>query len=148
MEDDDSNYHRTAVVPTLTLKIPNANHALEFYGMLDRIYDVDEYEDFDEDGHSRGGGIAYLVYSKTRSYFRVLSDYRHTYYDSRGWDYINTTTPDKRHDVLMSASAEHNIQLTDVCDLNLNYTYVHTHSNVKIYDYDKHILQAGVSVKF
>lgn len=148
MEDNDSDYHRYSIAPTLTVKFPALNHAVEAYGMASKINDVDEYVDFDEDGYSLGGGLGYLIFSKNRTYFRIAGDHHRIRYDSKGNDYINTVTTDKRQDLVTSLGAEHNIQITDYCDLNLNYTYIHTHSNVKFYDYDKHILQAGVSLNF
>lgn len=148
MEDDESKYHRYAVAPTVTWKFPDINQAVEFYGMVSRVKDVDPYPDFDEDGHSRGGGMAYLLFSKNRTYFRLIGDYHHIYYDSRAWDYLNEFTNDKRHDISSSIGFEHNIQINRTCDFLFSYTFVHAHSNVDIYDYDKHIVQAGVSVNF
>jgi hypothetical protein len=33
-------------------------------------------------------------------------------------------------------------------DLYSTYSYIHTNSNVSIYDYDRHIVEAGVSLPF
>jgi hypothetical protein len=148
MEDDDSKYHRYSAAPTATFKLPDSSQAVEVYGKISQILDVDPYPSFDEDGHSLGGGMAYLISLKDRTYFRILGDYQRIYYDSRAWDYINESSSDKRHDIAASLGAEYNFQITRYLDLMASYTFIHTHTNVAIYDYDKHIVQAGVSFKF
>lgn len=147
-EDNDPSYYRYMVVPTVTLTFPDINQAVEFYMTASQIADVDEYENFDEDGHSLGGGMSYLISLKDRSYLRFLGDYQQIRYDSRAWDYLNETAADKRYDNLTSLGIEHNLQITRNLDFLARYTFVHTHSNVDFYDYDQHIIQAGVSMKF
>lgn len=147
-EDDASSYHRYTVAPTVTWKFPERRQAIEFYAMLSQLEDVDEYPTFDEDGHSLGGGLSYLISLRERTYFRLLTDYQRVEYDARAWDYLNEVSDDQRQDILTSLGAEFNYQLTARLDFLVRYTFVHTHSNVAIYDYDQHIVQAGVSVNF
>lgn len=147
-EDDAAGYHRYAVSPTVTLKFPEVNQAVEFYAMASQIEDVDEYPEFDEDGRSLGVGLSYLISIKDRTYFRLLTDYQRVDYDSRAWDYLDENSSDKRRDILTSLGAEFNYQFTRHLDFTARYTFVHTHSNVAIYDYDQHIVQAGVLLNF
>jgi len=63
IQDSETDYHRFSVYPTITFKIPNLNHAIEVYGILATTNDVDEFTDFDEDSHSRGGGVGYVIFS-------------------------------------------------------------------------------------
>lgn len=135
-------------MPTVTLTFPEVSQAVEFYVTASRIADVDEYENFDEDGHALGGGMSYLFSLKGRTYLRFLADYQQIRYDSRAWDYINETSSDRRYDNLTSLGLEYNFQITKRFDLMTRYTFVHTHSNVNVYDYDQHIVQAGLSLNF
>lgn len=147
-EDNESSYHRYTASPTITVSFPEKNQAIEFYGTWSQIEDVDEYPEFDEDGRSFGGGMSYLFTPVDRHAFRVLADYQQIDYDSRAWDYLNETTSDKRHDMLTSLGAEHTFRITDHLDFMARYTFVHTHSNVDIYDYDQHIVQAGMALHY
>jgi hypothetical protein len=132
----------------VTLTFPDIHQAVEFYLTASLVADVDDYENFDEDAHARGGGMSYLVSLKGRTYFRFLADYQQIRYDSRAWDYLNESSPDRRSDNLTSLGLEQNLQLTQRLDFMARYTFVHTHSNVAVYDYDQHIVQAGLSVSF
>ena len=112
-EDNDPSYYRYTIVPTVTLTFPDIHQAVEFYLTASLVADVDDYENFDEDAHARGGGMSY-----------------------------------RRSDNLTSLGLEQNLQLTQRLDFMARYTFVHTHSNVAVYDYDQHIVQAGLSVSF
>lgn len=147
-EDNQSKYHRYALAPTLTYVIADSKHAFEFYGTTSLVDDVDQYVNFDEDAYTYGGGIGYLIFSDTRTYFKVSGDYNRFHYDARGWDYLGTATSDKRQDEVMTFSALHNIQINNFFDFNISYIFIHTDSNVAYYDYDKYIIQTGVTARF
>lgn len=149
IQDSDPDYHRFSISPTITFKIPNINNAVEVYGILACTNDVDNFTDFDEDSHSRGGGVGYVIFAKNRTYFRVLGDYRHIYFDEKVITYEYTPNfSEKRHDSILSLTAEHNIQINNYADFFINYTYIHTNSNVSFYDYDRNIIEAGMSLNF
>ncbi len=149
MQDNNSDYHRFSISPTLTVKIPNVNNAVEIYGIIAGTNDVDTFTDFDEDSHSRGGGVGYVFFSKNRTYFRMLGDYRHIYFDEKVRTYDGTSnSTGNRHDSIISVTAEHNIQINNYADIFINYTYMHTKSNVSFYDYDRFVIGSGISLNF
>ena len=147
-EDNKSSYHRYTASPTVTISFPEINQAVDFYGTISQIEDVDQYPTFDEDGRALGAGMSYLISFKDRNIFRILGDYQQIDYDSRAWDYLNETSSDQRQDNLTSLGIEYGIQINDMLDFMARYTFVHTHSNVDIYDYDQHIVQGGISFNF
>jgi len=149
MQDGESDYHRVSISPTATVKIPNVNNAVEVYGIFSKSYDVDQFNDYDEDSYSRGGGIEYIFFSENRTYFRLKGDYQYIYYDAKVAAYENTlNTSEKRHDSIISLTAEHNIQVNSYLDIFVNFTHIIAKSNVSFYDYDRNIIEAGVSLDF
>jgi len=147
-EDNRAKYHRYAVAPTLTYVMPDSNHAFEFFGTAAMIDDVNRFVAIDEDARVFGGGIGYLMFSTTRTFFRLSCDYNRIYFDARGRDYLRTETSSKRQDEVLTFNALHNIQINSYLDFNINYIFIHTDSNVAFYDYDKFIIQAGLKVNF
>lgn len=147
MEDQETDYHRVSVYPTLTYKIPGRRHAVEAYGFISRIFDDDDYE-VDEDATAGGVGIGYIIFSEDRSYIRLYGEYQNTEYDASVRDYGASTNPDDRSDNIVSANLVLNYQLLSYMDLYSNYSYIHTNSNTNIYDYDRHIVEAGISLSF
>ncbi|MFP4225559.1 MAG: hypothetical protein ACLFRF_02430 [Desulfobacterales bacterium] len=147
MEDQETDYHRIALYPTLTFKIPDRLQAIEAYGFVSHINDDDDYA-VDEDAIGAGAGIGYIIFSQDRSYIRLSAEYQNTGYDAAVADYGISTNTDDRSDNALSANLELNYQLLSYMDLYSNYSYIHTNSNVSIYDYDRHIIEGGVSFSF
>lgn len=147
MEDQETDYHRIAVYPTLTYKIPGRRHAIEAYGFISRIFDDDDYE-VDEDAIAGGIGIGYIIFSEDRSYIRFFAEYQNSDYDAAVADYGASTNMDDRSDNILSANLELNYQLLSRMDLYSAYSYIHTNSNTNLYDYDRHIVEAGVALAF
>jgi len=148
MEDQETDYHRFSLYPTLTYKIPNRLHAVEAYGFISQINDDDDY-DIDEDAIGAGVGIGYVIFSDSRSYIRISGEYQNTTYDAACVDYeTGDRSIDDRSDNILSANLELNYQLFSHMDAYSNYSFLHTESNVSIYDYDRHILEAGISFSF
>ena len=147
-EDNCAKYHRYAAAPTLTWVMPDSNHAFEFYGTAGIIDDINRSVAIDEDAVLYGGGIGYLMFSTTRSFFRLSCEYNHIDFDARGRDYLDTETSNKRRDEVLTFNALHNIQINSHLDFNVNYIFISTNSNVSFYDYEKFIIQAGVTARF
>jgi hypothetical protein len=147
-EDNRAKYHRYAAAPTLTWIKPDSRHAFEFYGTAGLIDDVNRAVPIDEDARLIGGGIGYLMFSESRSFFRLSCEYNHIGFDARGRDYRFTETSNKRRDEVLALNALHNIQITSFLDFNVNYAFIHTNSNVTFYDYDKFVIQAGITARF
>ena len=148
MEDEETDYHRIALYPTLTYKIPDHQHAVEAYGFISHINDDDDYE-VDEDAIAGGIGVGYIVFSDNRSFMRFSGEYQEIEYDAACAEYeTDSTNLDDRNDGVLSLSVELNYQLLSHLDVYSTYSFLHTNSNVSIYDYNRHIVEAGLSLSF
>jgi hypothetical protein len=147
-EDWDLDYHRVSVYPSLTYLLPGGGKALEVYGFVADIHDRDEYE-VDEDALGAGGGVGYILFSSdTRTYLRISGEYQNTEYDALVSDYGAETGTDERSDNTWTASLALNYQLLEVLDVYSNYSFIDNNSNTDLYDYDRHIIEAGIAVNF
>ena len=149
LEDGKHDYNRYSVFPTITYLIPDTRQAVAFYGIGARIDDWDENKTLDEDGETLGVGCAYLYAFENRSRVRLSLDYQHTTYDARLVDYgRGSVSTDEREDDAIVAGLDILYQMTDHVGLYLNYAFIHSDSNVDLYEYDRHVVQGGVSFKF
>lgn len=147
VEDEASDYHRLSLAPTLNYTLPGGRQALEVYGLVSRISDEDDYE-VDEDAVSAGAGIAFMLFSGDRSYVRLSGEYQNTVYDAEVRDYGAGGGTDERSDNILTASLAVNRQLLPALDVYGVYSYIDTRSNCDIYEYDRHIVEAGVAINF
>lgn len=147
MEDQETDYHRISLQPTLTYEIPGLRQAIEAYGIIAQINDDDDFA-VDEDAVAGGVGLGYIIFSQDRSYIRLSAEYQNTNYDAAVVDYGTSTNTDDRSDNILSGNLELNYQFLSHMDLYSTYSYIHTNSNVNIYDYDRHIIEGGVSFSF
>jgi Protein of unknown function (DUF560). len=149
LEDGEHDYNRYSVSPTLTYLIPNTRQAVALYGIGARIADYDKNKALDEDGETLGGGCAYLYAFENKSRVRLSLDYQHTTYDTRVADYRTASvSTDKREDNAVVAGLDILFKITDHFGLYINYAFIHSTSNVNLYEYDRHIAQGGVALKF
>jgi len=154
-QDGDHEFNRYAVSPTVTYLIPNTTQALAIYGIAAKIEDKDDDEKiggiewFDEDGKTYGGGLAYLYYFANKSRLRLSLDYQHSEYDALVWQYQNTSDfSEKRDSDAVVAGLDMLFQLTDHFGLYINYAFIHSTSNVDIYEYNRHLVEGGLALKF
>ena len=155
LQDGDHDFDRYAVSPTLTYLIPNTKQALAIYGIAAKIEDKDDddkiagLEWFDDDGKTFGGGLAYLYYFANKSRLRLSVDYQHSEYDSLVWQYQNTSDfKEERDSNAIVAGLDILFQLTDHFGLYLNYAFIHSTSNVDVYEYNRHLVEGGLALKF
>lgn len=148
IEDNKTDLTRYSISPTVTYLIPTLNHAFAFYGLATIINDMDDIS-ADEDGDALGGGCAYLVYFENRSQIRFSASYQNTSYDARIVDYMGVSTSEaNRKDDTVMASIDVEFPLHSILDLFLSYSYVHSSSNVDLYDFDRNIIEAGISLHY
>jgi hypothetical protein len=149
LEDGRHDYNRYTVSPTLTYLIPDTKQAVAIYGIAAQIDDKDRNDWLDEDGKTFGGGIAYLYSFANRSRVRLSLDYQHTTYDSYVWQYASTTDfSDKRENDVLVAGLDVLCQITDHIGLYVNYAFIHSNSNVGLFEYDRHLVEGGLALKF
>jgi len=149
LEAGEDDYVRYSVFPTLTYLIPDTRQAVALYGIGARIDDRDKNKTLDEDGETLGVGCAYLYAFENKSRVRLSLDYQHTAYDARVVDYGRASvSKDEREDDAIVAGLDIVFQITDHVGLYLNYAFIHSDSNVDLYEYDRHVMQGGVSLKF
>jgi hypothetical protein len=149
LEAGDDDYVRYAVSPALTYLIPDTRQAVALYGIGARIDDWDRNKTLDEDGKTLGGGCAYVYVFENKSRVRLSLDYQRTSYDARVADYATASmSKDNREDDAIVAGLDILFQITDHFGLYANYAFIHSHSNVALYEYDRHVAQGGVALKF
>ncbi len=147
VQDQTTDYHRLSLAPTLNYTLPGARQAVEVYGLVSHINDEDDYA-VDEDAVSAGGGIAFMLFPGDRSYVRLSGEYQNTVYDAEVRDYGAGDNTDERSDNILTASLAVNRQLLPALDVYGVYSYIDTRSNCSIYDYERHIFEAGVAINF
>jgi len=148
MMDGEHDYNRYAVSPTLAYLIPNTRQAVAIYGIYAQIDDRDKDEYMDEDGVTLGGGCAYLYYFENKSRVRLSLDYQHTTYDALVWQYGTSPSMDKRNNDAIVAGLDILFQITEHFGLYVNYAFVHSTSNVAFYEYNRHLVEGGLALKF
>lgn len=149
LEDGRHDYNRYAVSPTFTYLIPDTKQALAIYGIAAQVDDKDRNDWLDEDGKTFGGGLAYLYYFANKSRVRLSLDYQHTTYDSYVWQYASTMDfSDKRESDVLVAGLDILFQITEHVGLYADYAFVHSNANVGLFEYDRHLVEGGLAVKF
>ena len=148
LEDGKSDYDRYIVSPTITYMIPDTTQALAVNGVAARINDRDDIKDLDEDGKTFGGGCAYLYFFENKSQVRLSLDYQHTEYDERVATYQASLSNDKRTDKALTTGLDVVFQLTPHVGLYTNYAFIHSLSNVDRYEYNRHVVEGGVALRF
>ena len=147
-EDGKHDYNKYAVSPTLTYLIPSTRQALALYGMVAWIDDQDDDNWLDENGKVLGGGCAYLYYFENKSRVRLSLDYQHAKYDAQVWQYGTSSSIEKREDDAIVAGLDILWQLTKHFGLFINYSFIHSNSNVDLYEYDRHLVEGGLALRF
>jgi hypothetical protein len=159
LEDTRSDFYRYSMMPTITYLLPGFDHAVSINGFFSHIVDKDDLElngvDLDEDGDTSGGGCAYLFYFVKNGRIRISADYQHTKYDDTESNYAifidsnyNLTSQDKREDDILLANLDVQFQLNSFSAIYSSYSYILTHSNIELYDYDRNVVEAGVSFRY
>ncbi len=148
MQDGETDYNKYTVSPTLTYFIPQTSQAMAVYGIGSIIDDRDNFL-LDEDAEALGAGCAYLLFFQNSSRIRLSLDYQHSIYDARVIDYQTlSVSTDEREDDLIMAGLDIQYQLTEIFGVYTNYSFIHSNSNVDLYEYDRHMVEAGVAFKF
>jgi len=147
--DNRHDNNRYSVSPTVTYLIPDTRQAVALYAIGSRIEDRKNKITLDEDGTTFGGGGAYLYIFENKSRVRLSLDYQHTTYNARVVNYATASvSADKREDNVMMAGLDFLFQLTGHVGLYVNYAFIHSNSNVKLYEYDRHVVEGGVALRF
>jgi hypothetical protein len=147
-EDGDHDYNRYVVTPTVTYLIPNTRQALALYGIGAKIDDEDDDKWLDEDGKTFGGGLAYLYFFENKSHIRLSVDYQHTTYDALVWQYGTSMSTDERDSDALVAGLDILVLFSKHFGAFMNYTFIHSDSNVDLYEYDRHLVEGGLALKF
>lgn len=148
MEDNKTDLFRYSIAPTATYLIPDTNHALALFGLASIINDRDDIS-ADEDGKSLGAGCAYLIYFENNSRIRFSGSYQNTSYDAKVIDYMGiSTSEDKREDDTIMAGIDGEFSINSMIGLFASYSYIHSSSNVDLYDYNRSIVEAGLSLHY
>lgn len=148
MEDDDTDYNKYSISPTVTYLIPGTRQAVAVYGIGSRIDDRDNSV-LDEDGESLGAGCAYVFFFHESSRIRLSVDYQNTEYDARVIDYGTTSvSTDRRDDDSIVAGLDLQFQFTEIIGVYAVYSFIHSNSNVDLYEYDRNIVEGGIALKF
>jgi hypothetical protein len=155
-EDGDPDYYRYNLSPTATYQIPNTNQAIAINSLVSRNVDVDDIHALDEDGNIIGAGCGYLILFEKLGRIRLSIDYQHVQYDAtvreygafagdNGWPSFSNN---QRSDDLLSSNINLQYDFTPSVGLFTDYTFIHAHSNVKVYNYDRNLIEGGISIKY
>jgi hypothetical protein len=164
LEDGDTDYRKYTVSPTLTYLIPETSQALAVYvigsiiddrdaALLDVAGTVKLDQDgkpiLDEDAGALGAGCAYVLFFQNLSRIRLSLDYQHTKYHARVTDYDTpSVSNDQREDDTIVAGVDAQYQLNEFFGIYTNYSFIHSNSNVDLYEYNRHIVEAGIAFKY
>lgn len=149
LEAGEDDYVRYSSYPTITYLIPDTRQAVSFYGIGAQIDDRDKGRALDDDGETLGLGFAYLYAFENKSRVRLSLDYQHTIYDASVVAYeTSCDLRDKRKDNTIMAGLDIVYQMTDHFGLYVNYALMRSNSNVSLYEFDRHVVQGGVVLRF
>jgi hypothetical protein len=148
LEDYETDSDRYSILPTLTYYISQLNQAVAINGTFAMLNDRDDIVT-DEDGDSVGIGAAYMLFLLKNCLVRVSVDYVNTKYDARLVDYMTgSTSTDHRQDDTTSANLDIQYNFTPNLGVFTSYTHIYADSNVKVYDYNRDIVGAGMMLKY
>jgi hypothetical protein len=148
LEDYETDSDRYSILPTITYYISQLNQAVAVSGTFSTLNDRDDIST-DEDGDSTGIGAAYMFSLMKNCLVKISVDYMNTEYDARLVDYMTGSTSQKhRDDDTTSANLDIQYNFTPNFGIFTSYTYIHAESNVKVYDYDRDIIGAGVLLRY
>jgi len=148
LEDYKTDSDRYSILPTITYYISQLNQAVAINGTFSALNDKDDIVT-DEDGDSAGVGVAYMFFLMKNCLVKVSGDYVNTKYDSRLVDYMTgSTSRDHREDNITSGNLDIQYNFTPNLGIFTSYTYIYADSNVKVYNYDRYIVGAGMQLKY
>ena len=148
MEDGETDYNKYTASPTLTYLFSENEQAIALYA-IGSIFDDRDNIVLDEDAEALGAGCAYLLFFKNSSRIRLSLDYQHSIYDAQVIDYQTlSVSRDEREDDLIVAGLDIQYQFTEIFGVYTNYSFIHSNSNVDLYEYDRHMVEAGIAFKF
>ncbi len=149
LEDGQTDSNRYSITPTLTYLMPSSASAVAAYGLAARIEDRDDNVTLDEDGTSLGLGFAYILFFEKISRARFSIDYTYTDYDSFVREYgTDSGSDENREDRVLTTSLDIQYHITPVIGIYTTYSFIHSMSNVDTYDYNRHILELGIALKY
>ena len=149
MEDEETDYSRYIISPTFTLLLPELSHAVGLNGIISRIDDRDNFYD-DEDADLIGGGLTYLAMFGNKVSLKISIEYQNVSYDAEVVDYESDADEahKDRRDELIAAALDLEIPVYKQVGFFAGYTYIHSSSNVEVYEYDRNLIESGVTIRF
>jgi len=148
LEGHETDYDRFGISPTATYYMAALNHAIAFNALAAAIRDKDDV-DVDEDGTTFGTSAVYMIFLKNKSWIRFSVDYSYTEYDARLYEYLTgSISQNHRKDDVLSANMDIQYNFIPNVGVFTSYTYSHTSSNVKVYDYNRNIVEAGIALRY
>ena len=148
-EDGRPNTDRKSVTPTVTYLMRSGTKAIGFYGLAAQIEDRDANTVLDENGTSLGMGCSYFHFFKELSRTRFSIDYMNTEYDALVKDYGSDSASQKnREDRILTTSIDIRYFFTPITAVYTTYSFIHSKSNVETFDYNRHILEFGIAIRY
>jgi hypothetical protein len=150
MEDNRRDAFLYTLTPAFTWLISDNAQAMAVYGIFSKIEDQNSgLANGDEDGKVLGAGCSYAFSLDFMNHLRLSLEYTETTYDVPVYYYPTSIwTYDDREDYAVTAGLEYEYKITPSVGLYTHYTYIYSTSNIDMNDYNRNIVEAGISFKY
>lgn len=138
---------RIIISPAVTRLLDSGSKAIVFYGHAARIEDKDDDAILNEDRKTIGAGLSYFFTSGESGSALVSVGYAKADFEALIREYDpEAESNDRRSDRAASASINILSRTAPHVGFYAGYAYIHNSSNMSVFDYQRHILEAGISL--
>ena len=147
LEDGRHDTDSLIILPAVTRLMNSGSEAITFYGHAAKIEDKDTDAILNEDRKTYGAGISYFFTAGEAGSVLISMGYAEADFDAFIREYEpETESNDRRSDQVVTAGLDLFSRFTPHMGFYASYSYNNVSSNVAAYDYQRHILEAGISV--
>lgn len=152
VEDNKRDAYLYTVTPTYTFVFSDFRQAMSVYAIASTISDKDDNKKQNEDGVLWGCGFAYNRLMTDKSDIRLSMEFTTALYEAAVSTYntytITSFSMDDREDKLMTAGVKYNYRINSSAGLYTRYSFIHSTSNVELNNYDRNIIEVGISYSY
>lgn len=148
-EDGRHDADSIAISPAVTRLLNSGTEAIAVYGHAAEIEDKDDVTPLNEDRRTFGAGASYFFTSGDNSSAMISVDYTKVDFSTAAEDFNSAAESiGRRSDRVVNARLDIFSRLASHMGLYATYSYIRNRSNIASYDYQRHILEAGISLLY
>lgn len=146
-ENGQHDADRIIISPAVTRLLDSGSKAIAVYGHAAKIEDKNTARVLNEDRKTLGAGISYFFTPGENGSALISLEYAKADYEAFVSDYDpEVESNDRRNDRALVASLDFLSRITPHLGFYAGYSYIHNRSNMFLFDYQRHILEGGISL--